>query len=184
MSKKYFVQYYHKGLDGKIEEAISDRSIILLDGRNSLDSMINDGHNFNGKGRQLYDAFKIMEGDTFQGAVPLTVLIYKRDVVKDRIKELLELSGVNEIPDEILDLDDIKFKTAQYLWTEFGDTPVDDDGNIEEPFLNFGKGTDREDIWDWFEHEFDVSVAKDLMYNSSKIRSLGDFIDSDIGVKM
>jgi hypothetical protein len=49
------------------------------------------------------------------------------------------------------------------LWEKFGDIPIDEDGCIEEPFLDFEKGDDREEIWHWFEAVYGVSVA-DLMY--------------------
>lgn len=48
------------------------------------------------------------------------------------------------------------------LWDQLGDTPVDDEGRIQEVFRHFPVGTDREDIWHWFEAEYGVSVA-DLM---------------------
>lgn len=51
------------------------------------------------------------------------------------------------------------------LWARFGDVPVNDDGKIEEPFLYFKAGTDREEIWSWFEKKFEVSVH-DLMYSA------------------
>jgi hypothetical protein len=35
---------------------------------------------------------------------------------------------------------------------------------LESPFLHFSEGTPSEDIWLWFEEEFSVSVAEDLMY--------------------
>jgi hypothetical protein len=50
------------------------------------------------------------------------------------------------------------------LWNELGNIPIDEDENIEEDFLHFEMGTHREEIWHWFEEEFDISVAKDLMY--------------------
>lgn len=34
---------------------------------------------------------------------------------------------------------------------------------LEAPFLHFSEGTPNEDIWHWFEEEFGVSVAIDLM---------------------
>jgi len=54
------------------------------------------------------------------------------------------------------------------LWKKLGDIPVDNDGCIEEPFIhlptvNFPTGTNREDIWHWFEETFGVSVHS-LMY--------------------
>ena len=54
-------------------------------------------------------------------------------------------------------------KTAQELWKELGNVPVDLDGLIEIPFLHFDALTDREEIWHWFENTFDIAVH-DLMY--------------------
>ena len=53
--------------------------------------------------------------------------------------------------------------TAKEIWEKLGDIPVNDNGEIEEPFLEFEVGTDREDIWHWIEEEYDVRVY-DLMY--------------------
>ena len=58
---------------------------------------------------------------------------------------------------------------AKELWSQLGDVPVNEDGEIETAFLGFEVGTDREDIWSWFEEEFDLSVAEDLMYSSEGI---------------
>lgn len=52
---------------------------------------------------------------------------------------------------------------AKQLWAEFSDVPVDQNEELEEPFLRFPKGTHREDVWHWFEANFDLSVATDLM---------------------
>ena len=50
------------------------------------------------------------------------------------------------------------------LWDSFGDIPINGDDEIEAPFLDFGIGTDRFEIWHWFKETFDISIAKDLMY--------------------
>lgn len=52
---------------------------------------------------------------------------------------------------------------AKCLWAKLGNTPVNDDNETEEAFLHFESGTDCHDIWHWFESEFNVSVATDLM---------------------
>lgn len=52
---------------------------------------------------------------------------------------------------------------AKELWEELGDIPVNDQEEIDEPFLDFEIGTDIYEIWHWFEETFNVSVAKDLM---------------------
>ena len=54
-------------------------------------------------------------------------------------------------------------KKAKALWKTFEDISIDDDDNIDEPFLNFEKGTNRFEIFHWFEETFNVSVATDLM---------------------
>lgn len=52
------------------------------------------------------------------------------------------------------------------LWDEFGDLPMDPETErMEAPFLHFPAGTFREDVWHWFEAEFGLSVATDLMFN-------------------
>lgn len=58
-------------------------------------------------------------------------------------------------------------EVAKYLWKKLGDVPVNDDGELEETFLHFPSGTDREEIWSWFEDELDASVH-DLMFPSEK----------------
>lgn len=52
---------------------------------------------------------------------------------------------------------------AKALWEMFGDIGLIEDDEIDEPFLHFEIGTDKFEIWHWFEDEFDISVAKDLM---------------------
>jgi len=46
------------------------------------------------------------------------------------------------------------------LWARLGDIPVDSDECIEEGFEDFPIGTDRQDIWHWFEETFDISVTE------------------------
>lgn len=46
------------------------------------------------------------------------------------------------------------------LWEELGDIPVNDMGEIEKPFLHFEEGSDREDIWTWFEEKFNVTLGE------------------------
>lgn len=53
---------------------------------------------------------------------------------------------------------------AKQLWSELGEIPTNDDCELEQGFLHFEAGTNRCYVWTWFETEFNVSVAKDLMY--------------------
>jgi hypothetical protein len=62
--------------------------------------------------------------------------------------------------------DNAYIDVARHLWKMLGNTPTDDDGvdgNIDDDFLHFEKGDSVYDIWHWFESEFKISVAKDLM---------------------
>lgn len=52
--------------------------------------------------------------------------------------------------------------TVEDLWNEF-DVPVDDDECIEDDWYCFKKGTNRVEVWSWFEENFNVSVHE-LMY--------------------
>lgn len=55
-------------------------------------------------------------------------------------------------------------KKVKELWSEFGDVPMNPETEcIEEAWHGFPAGTNREEIWHWFEETFDVRVA-DLMY--------------------
>ena len=51
-------------------------------------------------------------------------------------------------------------KSLETFWSELGDIPVNDDGIIQEPFLWWPKGTDREDIWHWFDEKYPGGVIK------------------------
>ena len=56
------------------------------------------------------------------------------------------------------------FDIVKDLWNEFGDVPMNPETEcIEEEWNGFPDGTFREDIWHWFEENFDVSVFE-LMY--------------------
>lgn len=55
---------------------------------------------------------------------------------------------------------------AKELWEQLGDIPVNDNGEIEEEFLHFEIGADTNEIWHYFEEEFNLSVADDLMFQA------------------
>ena len=50
------------------------------------------------------------------------------------------------------------------LWEEFGNVPVDNNDAIETVFLDFPEGTDRFEIWHWFDEQCPNGVAKDLLF--------------------
>lgn len=46
------------------------------------------------------------------------------------------------------------------LWEQFADCPMDPDTEkMDEPFLHFPAGTDREEIWKWFDERHSKGVA-------------------------
>lgn len=50
------------------------------------------------------------------------------------------------------------------LWIDFGEVPMNlETDEIEESWRHFLPGTHREEIWNWFEKTFNVSVAEELM---------------------
>lgn len=66
------------------------------------------------------------------------------------------------VDDFLADMDSLD--EAIFLWNKLGDIPTNEDDEIEEDFLHFEIGTDKFEIWHWFEEKFDLSVGKDLMY--------------------
>ena len=49
-------------------------------------------------------------------------------------------------------------KTLEELWDAFGEYTIDDMERTEEPFLRFPSGTNREDIWRWFDSHYSKGV--------------------------
>lgn len=50
------------------------------------------------------------------------------------------------------------------LWEAFGDITIDEDENIEQQFMEFEVGTNRFDIWHWFDDRYPGGIVK-LMYD-------------------
>lgn len=46
------------------------------------------------------------------------------------------------------------------FWDEFGDIPIDDNDEILESYLWWPVGTNRFDIWQWFDEKYPGGVAK------------------------
>ena len=59
----------------------------------------------------------------------------------------------------------VRMHSVTELWAEFGDLPMDPETEcIESDWLIFPAGTHREEIWQWYERAFHISVAEDLMH--------------------
>lgn len=59
------------------------------------------------------------------------------------------------------------------LWDILGDCPINEEDEIDQDLdfgiIKFQEGTDRFEIWQWFEEYFNLSIIKDLMFKSNKI---------------
>jgi len=59
-------------------------------------------------------------------------------------------------------------KQLEELWAQFGDVPMNPETEcIEENFLCFPCGTEREDIWHWFDQRHSKGVAY-LLYGGTE----------------
>lgn len=62
------------------------------------------------------------------------------------------------------ELADLQNKTAEDLWAELEDMPtMENSDDIDTDWYSFPRGTNRFEIWQWFEEAFHLSVAIDLM---------------------
>lgn len=57
------------------------------------------------------------------------------------------------------------------LWDLFGEIPIDDNDAILEEFLGFQEGTDRIEIWQWFDERYSRGVVS-LLYPKSTLRKV------------
>jgi hypothetical protein len=71
-----FVQYFCRGLvSGELTPVCGDRAVVVLDGRQSLETWKNDATVFNGYRRPTYDAYQIFKGRNFSDCKPITSII-------------------------------------------------------------------------------------------------------------
>lgn len=61
----------------------------------------------------------------------------------------------------------------EQLWAEFGDVPMNPETEeIEAPFLCFPAGTNREEVWEWFDERYSRGVAKLMLVGEPKDREV------------
>jgi hypothetical protein len=58
------------------------------------------------------------------------------------------------------------FNEIRKMWLEFGDIPIDENECIDAAFYQWPKGTDRYDIWRWFDKQCPNNLHDDLMFPS------------------
>ena len=49
------------------------------------------------------------------------------------------------------------------IWNKLGNVPVDANNEIEEQFEHFPVGTERTEIWHWFEWFFDIQLGGNVL---------------------
>ena len=88
--------------------------------------------------------------------------------MKERISKLEEglAKGNAYTGEELASMGEELFQLhhIRELWQQLGDIPLEyNSDNIDVEWHHFPKGTNRFDIWHWFEDTFNISVAIDLM---------------------
>lgn len=68
--------------------------------------------------------------------------------------------------------------TVKDLWNVLGDVPIDDDECIEIRFLHFEIGTNKYEIWHWFENAFGTPVYQ-LMYSETEYEEYKEKINEN-----
>lgn len=57
----------------------------------------------------------------------------------------------------------MKLEELKKLWDELGDIPINETDGIDEHFHLWAKGTDKEEIWIWFDDMCPNGIVQDLM---------------------
>jgi hypothetical protein len=52
----------------------------------------------------------------------------------------------------------MSFEELERLWNDFEDVPIDKDECIDKPFHIWCKGTDRYEIWHWFDDSNGLAI--------------------------
>jgi hypothetical protein len=67
----------------------------------------------------------------------------------------------------IVETNPLFLEICDLLWSKLGNIPVFEEdtdeyeeGTTEEVFLHFGIGTETDEIWNWFEWFFNISIGK------------------------
>ena len=50
-------------------------------------------------------------------------------------------------------------KNVEALWIEFQNVPVDSNGNLKAAWYAFPKGTNKNDVYDWFNRHYSTGLA-------------------------
>ncbi len=100
---------------------------------------------------------------------------YSKRVALEVIDQLyrenrLEEADYDALYDTLCEIETLRDRDEilEELWTQFGDVPMNPKTEcIEAPFLSWGPGTSREEIWHWFDRRHSKGVAY-LLYGSTE----------------
>lgn len=71
---------------------------------------------------------------------------------KEKMRDLFDLSRDNFLKMYSYLTDEEYDNTLDIMWEELGDIPVNEEGTkIEQDFYIWKKGTEKEDVWHWFD---------------------------------
>lgn len=62
----------------------------------------------------------------------------------------------------------IEFNKLLEMWDELSDIPIDEEECIEESFYNWDIGTNRYEIWHWFDEQCPNNLHDDLMFSRNR----------------
>lgn len=77
------------------------------------------------------------------------------EIIKKRYEDHCPFCVCGNLLDEKKSTDEAWYKEDLLrLWLLFGDIPIDDADRILEPFMDWPEGTNRFDIWHWFDEKY------------------------------
>jgi len=91
----------------------------------------------------------------------MTCKEYGREVA-DRLHATIDYSDYIALRDAIDEIETLeeRDRKLEELWALFGDIPMNPETEcIEEKFLDWEPGTEREEIWHWFDARYSKGVA-------------------------
>lgn len=86
--------------------------------------------------------------------------------VLDELHRTIDYADYCTVHDGLTDIESLsdRDKALEDLWDQFADIPMDPaTEKMEAEFLHFPAGTDREEIWKWFDERYSKGVVQ-LLY--------------------
>ena len=90
-------------------------------------------------------------------------------------EDRIDFGDYSAIPDGLTEIETLRDRdeALEQLWAQLVDIPVDTDGeHLLEPFMGWGKGTSKEEIWHWFDRRHSKGIGY-LLYSDGIDRADG-----------